>query len=135
MFTVAGQRRGVGRRAVQAAETRQQTRATCTCQTSQELPFDLILNEKHHQLELRLAISQGGRGRRVRNEEGKVGAFSMQLNILQPLDLPPTLVLVVVLYGSVGLRGRRDTTAAAAAAPEFMHMTLVIDIISWSGAH
>lgn len=56
----------------------------------------------------------------------------MQLNILQPLDLPPTLVLV--LYGSVGLRGRRDTTAAA-AAPEFMHMTSVIDIISWSGAH
>lgn len=118
----------MGRR---AAETRQQTRATCTCQTSRGLPFDLILNEKHQQLELRLAISQG-RGRRVRNEEGKVGAFSMQLNILQPLDLPPTLVLV--LYGSVGLRGRRDTTAAA-AAPEFMHMTLVIDIISWSGAH
>lgn len=70
---------------------------------ARELPFDLILNEKH-QLELRLAISQGGGWR------GGVGAFSMQLNILQPLDLPPTLVLV--LYGSVGLRGRRDTTSS-----------------------
>lgn len=74
---------------------------------ARELPFDLILNEKH-QLELRLAISRGGR--EVSQGGGKVGAFSMQLNILQPLDLPPTLVLV--LYGSVGLRGSRDTTSS-----------------------